>query len=65
VAAVQWPGRPLGGADASAESVREELGLLADAGLAACSLWLPVTSDALPDALAWVAEEVLPYFSGA
>lgn len=61
VAAVQPPGRPLGGADATAESVREELGRLADAGLAACSLWLPVATDAFPDALAWVAEEVLPY----
>ncbi|WP_329336247.1 TIGR03619 family F420-dependent LLM class oxidoreductase [Streptomyces sp. NBC_01352] len=63
-AAVTPPGRrPLGGADATAESVREELGQLADAGLTACSLWLPVATEALPDALAWVADEVLPHFS--
>ncbi|MFD3497251.1 LLM class flavin-dependent oxidoreductase [Streptomyces sp. NPDC058676] len=62
-AAVPPPGRPLGGADATAESVREELCQLAAAGLAACSLWLPVATDALPDALAWVADEVVSHFS--
>jgi probable F420-dependent oxidoreductase len=63
-AAVQLPGwRPLGGAEPSAERVREELGQLADAGLTACSLWLPVATEALPDALGWVAEEVLSRFS--
>jgi hypothetical protein len=61
--AVRLPGRPLGGADASAESVREELAALADAGLSSCSLWLPVAADALPDALAWTAEEALSFFS--
>ncbi|MHC3469683.1 TIGR03619 family F420-dependent LLM class oxidoreductase [Streptomyces sp. 7R007] len=60
---VQPPGRPLGGPTASAESVREELGALAEAGLTACSLWLPVASEALGDGLAWVAEEVLAHFS--
>jgi probable F420-dependent oxidoreductase len=63
-AAVHLPGRsPLGGADPSAERVREELGQLADAGLTACSLWLPVATEALSDALGWVAEEVLTHFS--
>jgi probable F420-dependent oxidoreductase len=62
-AAVHLPGRrPLGGTDPSAERVREELGQLADAGLTACSLWLPVATRALPDALGWVAEEVLAHF---
>ncbi|WP_327318520.1 LLM class flavin-dependent oxidoreductase [Streptomyces sp. NBC_01235] len=61
--AVQAPGRPLGGTDATAESVREELGRLAEAGLAAASLWLPVATEALPDALRWVAENVLAHFS--
>ncbi|MFE7169136.1 TIGR03619 family F420-dependent LLM class oxidoreductase [Streptomyces sp. NPDC057616] len=61
--AVRLPGRPLGGADASAESVREELAALADAGLSSCSLWLPVAAGALPDALAWTAEEALSFFS--
>lgn len=55
--------RPLGGAAPTAERVREELGELADAGLTACSLWLPVATEALSDALAWVAEEVLSHFS--
>ncbi|MET7687380.1 TIGR03619 family F420-dependent LLM class oxidoreductase [Streptomyces sp. NPDC005483] len=65
-AAVRLPGRrPLGGAEASAERVREELGQLADAGLTACSLWLPVATEALPDALGWVAEEILAHFSKA
>jgi probable F420-dependent oxidoreductase len=59
-AVVQPPGRhPLGGADPSAERVREELRRLADAGLTACSLWLPVATEALTDALGWVAEEIL------
>ncbi|MEU6371885.1 TIGR03619 family F420-dependent LLM class oxidoreductase [Streptomyces sp. NPDC046909] len=62
-AAVEIPGRPLGGVGATAASVREELAGLAEAGLAACSLWLPVATDALPDALGWAAEEVLAYFS--
>jgi len=61
--AVRLPGRPLGGPDASAESVRDELGALAGAGLSSCSLWLPVATGALADALAWVAEEVLAFFS--
>ncbi|MFV8183689.1 TIGR03619 family F420-dependent LLM class oxidoreductase [Streptomyces spinosirectus] len=60
--AVQLPSRPLGGRDASAESVREELAALADAGLSSCSLWLPVAADALPDALVWTAEEILSSF---
>ena len=61
--AVEMPWRPVGGAGATAESVRDELRELADAGLSVCSLWLPVATEALPDALAWVAGEVLSYFS--
>ncbi|MEU1403672.1 LLM class flavin-dependent oxidoreductase [Streptomyces sp. NPDC005728] len=57
--AVDVPQGPLGGPDATAESVRDELGRLAEAGLSAVSLWLPVAAEALPDALAWTAEEVL------
>lgn len=57
--------RLLGGAAPSAERVRTELGELADAGLTSCSLWLPVATDALPDALGWVAQEILPQFSTA
>jgi hypothetical protein len=40
--------------------VVEELGRLAEAGLAACSIWPPVTAAALPDAMTWVAEEIIP-----
>jgi probable F420-dependent oxidoreductase len=61
--AVEVPGRPVGGAGATAESVRDELGRLSDAGLASASLWLPVSTEALPDALAWVAGELVSYFS--
>jgi probable F420-dependent oxidoreductase len=61
--AVKVPGRPLGGADATAESVRDELGRLADAGLTSASLWLPVATEALPDALAWAAGELVSQFS--
>jgi hypothetical protein len=60
---VKVPGRPLGGADATAESVRDELGRLADAGLTSASLWLPVATEALPDALAWAAGELVSQFS--
>jgi hypothetical protein len=62
--AVDVPGRPLGGERATADSVNDELGLLAEAGLSSVSLWLPVSTEALPDALAWVAQEVLPVASG-
>ncbi|MFJ9815587.1 hypothetical protein ACIRU3_09980 [Streptomyces sp. NPDC101151] len=57
------PGRLLGGPDATAESVRDELGRLEDAGLSVVSLWLPVATEALPDAMAWTAEEVLRHVS--
>lgn len=54
------PGTPLGGPAASAESIRHALGELGEAGLSSCSLWFPVAAEALPDALAWTAEELLP-----
>ncbi|GHI02423.1 hypothetical protein AQI88_13825 [Streptomyces cellostaticus] len=62
-AAVDLPGRPLGGTDASAESVRGERGRLAEGALSSASLWLPVTTEALPDAPAWTAEEILRHSS--
>ena len=58
--AVDMPWRPLGGERATTESVNHELALVREAGLSSCSLWLPVATEALPDALAWVAENVLP-----
>ena len=61
--AVKVPGRPLGGTDATAETVRDELGRLSEAGLVSASLWLPVATEALPDALAWVSEELVSHFS--
>jgi probable F420-dependent oxidoreductase len=61
--AVKVPGRPLGGVDATAETVRDELGRLSEAGLVSASLWLPVATEALPDALAWVSEELVSHFS--
>ncbi|MFJ5302479.1 TIGR03619 family F420-dependent LLM class oxidoreductase [Streptomyces sp. NPDC088350] len=61
---VKVPGRLLGGADATAESVRDELGRLSDAGLVSASLWLPVATEALPDALAWTAGELGSHLAG-
>ncbi|MEV5873107.1 LLM class flavin-dependent oxidoreductase [Streptomyces sp. NPDC052101] len=58
-AAGELPAPPLGGTRASAESVRDELGRLAEAGLSSVSLWLPVAAPALPDALAWAAGQLL------
>ncbi|GII30530.1 TIGR03619 family F420-dependent LLM class oxidoreductase [Planotetraspora mira] len=54
------PVSPLGGTRPSAGSVVEELGQLKAAGVTTCSLWLPVSAAALPDALAWIAEQVMP-----
>jgi hypothetical protein len=56
----RMPGPTMGGAAPTAQSVVEELGLLAEAGVSACSLWLPVDTAALPDALSWIAEQILP-----
>ncbi|MFD0562229.1 TIGR03619 family F420-dependent LLM class oxidoreductase [Kitasatospora saccharophila] len=58
--AVEAPGRPLGGAVASAGSVVAELGALAEAGLTDCTLWLPVAAEHLVPAMEWVAAEVVP-----
>lgn len=58
--ALRWPGRLLGGPVPTRDSVLEELGLLAQAGISSMSLWMPVAAQAIPDALAWVAEEILP-----
>ena len=52
----QVPGRLLGGGQPSRESVVDELGRLAEAGVSTCSLWAPVDAAALPDVLAWAAE---------
>ncbi|MEV5836362.1 LLM class flavin-dependent oxidoreductase [Nocardia sp. NPDC052112] len=54
------PGRLLGGGQPTAASIVDELGALHEAGLHACSIWLPVPGPAFADAMAWVAQEVLP-----
>ncbi|MFD0365175.1 TIGR03619 family F420-dependent LLM class oxidoreductase [Nocardia sp. GCM10030253] len=57
-------GRLLGGPEASAGSIVDELGALREAGLSACSLWLPVPTAAFADAMAWVAQEVVRQLRG-
>ncbi|MFF4253773.1 TIGR03619 family F420-dependent LLM class oxidoreductase [Streptomyces sp. NPDC001663] len=59
-AEVPPPGRPLGGAAPTAESVADDLGRLAEAGLTACTLWLPVAAEHVGKAMEWVAAEVAP-----
>lgn len=51
----QFPGRLLGGDRPSRDSIVDELGRLAGAGVQACSLWAPVEAAVLPDVLAWAA----------
>ncbi|MFQ6326486.1 LLM class flavin-dependent oxidoreductase [Nocardia sp. CWNU-33] len=58
------PGRLLGGPQASATSIVDELGALREAGLGACSLWLPVPTTAFADAMSWVAQEVMSQLKG-
>lgn len=55
----ELPFQPIG-AGTSAQHVADELGRLAEAGLAACSIWLPVEAAAMPDAMTWLAEEIIP-----
>jgi probable F420-dependent oxidoreductase len=59
-AAVPPPGRPLGGTTPTAASVADDLGRLAEAGLTACTLWLPVAAEHVGEAMEWIAAEVAP-----
>ena len=59
-AAVPAPGRPLGGGAPTAASVVDDLGRLAEAGLTACTLWLPVAAGHLEKAMEWIAAEIVP-----
>lgn len=59
------PGRLLGGPQASAAAIVDELGALREAGLDACSIWLPVPTPEFADAMAWVADRVLPQLAPA
>lgn len=54
------PGAPLGGPEPSAERLVEEFGLLAQAGISLCSLWMPLSGAQLPDALEWLATVIVP-----
>ncbi|WP_203925074.1 TIGR03619 family F420-dependent LLM class oxidoreductase, partial [Rugosimonospora africana] len=58
--AVPPPGRLLGGTTPSSGSVADELGRLAEAGLAACTMWLPIAAEHLGEAMEWIAAEVAP-----
>jgi probable F420-dependent oxidoreductase len=59
-AAVPSPGPPLGGVSPTATSVADALGRLAEAGLTACTLWLPVAAEHVEKAMEWIAAEVMP-----
>jgi probable F420-dependent oxidoreductase len=56
----QPPGRLVGGAKPTTASILDELGRLGELGLSVCSLWMPISSAAMPDAIAWIAAELLP-----
>jgi probable F420-dependent oxidoreductase len=59
-AEVPSPGRPLGGVAPTAASVVDDLGRLAEAGLTACTVWLPVAAEHVEKAMEWIAAEVTP-----
>ncbi|MEV4581895.1 TIGR03619 family F420-dependent LLM class oxidoreductase [Nonomuraea jabiensis] len=59
-AVVSPPGRPLGGTTPTAARVADDLGRLAEAGLTACTLWLPVAAEHVGEAMDWIAAEVAP-----
>jgi probable F420-dependent oxidoreductase len=55
------PGRRwLGGEHPSAESIVDELGRLADEGVSMCVIQISLLAPLVPEALGWVASEVLP-----
>ena len=57
------PGRQLGGDAATAASVVDDLGRLAESGLTTCTLWLPIAAEHVEKAMEWVAAEVAPQLS--
>jgi alkanesulfonate monooxygenase SsuD/methylene tetrahydromethanopterin reductase-like flavin-dependent oxidoreductase (luciferase family) len=59
-AAMPPPGRPLGGTVPTAASVVDDLGRLAEAGLTACTMWLPIAAEHVAKAMEWIAAEVMP-----
>ena len=63
-AVASLPGRPLGGEAPSAESIVDDLGQLAAAGLTACTLWLPIAAADVERSMDWIAAEVFPRLGG-
>ncbi|MGN9843547.1 TIGR03619 family F420-dependent LLM class oxidoreductase [Nonomuraea sp. H19] len=63
-AAAPAPGRPLGGAAPTAASVAHDLGRLTEAGLTACTVWLPTAAEHAEKAMEWIAAEVMPQLTG-
>jgi probable F420-dependent oxidoreductase len=53
------PGPALGGESPTADRLVEEFSLLQEAGVSTVSLWMPLSPEQTPDALAWLAEEVV------
>jgi hypothetical protein len=41
-------------------SVADDLGKLAETGLTACTLWLPIAAEHMEPAMEWIAAEVVP-----
>lgn len=44
----------------TAASVADDLGQLVEAGLTACTLWLPIAAEHVEKAMEWIAAEVMP-----
>jgi len=59
------PGSPLGGGRPTLARVADELNQLQAGGLSTCSLWMPIRPAAMPDALAWIAEDLVPQLDPA
>ena len=55
-----WNQEVLGGAAPTAASVVDDLGRLAEAGLTACTAWLPIAAEHVEKAMEWIAAEVIP-----
>ena len=54
------PGKLLGGSAPSAAGVAEQLARLSEAGLSACTLWLPIAAEHVEKAMEWIAAEIAP-----
>lgn len=61
---VPAPGRLLGGSTPDAAGVADELLRLGEAGLSACTLWMPIAASHVERGAEWVAEHVVPRLGG-